>query len=366
MNRRQPAPGKCADRRLRTSSGRVGGRSASDHWSNVVDGGMGALDHVTIGRDHAIWPPCRYLVRVVLRGNERGNEMENTMKRVFLRIGGVALALALALVASGQLQPTPAEAAPAHARGAPYYLALGDSLSQGVQPLSASSTTDVVTNQGYVDDLYAYYKIRIPGLNLEKLGCPGESTTSMINGGGCSYSLGSQLAEAVSFLKHHRVVLLTFDIGPNDVSFCLGAMDIAGCVAHQLQFVIGPNLTNILTQLRQAGPHVPMFAMNFYDPYLGLWNVNQTLAAATVPLTENVNSVEEGIYADFNVHVANVERTFHTTNFTLLPQLGLPLNVALICAWTWACGPNHNIHANATGYAVIAVTFEGVIRGRLH
>lgn len=289
------------------------------------------------------------------------------MKRVFLRIGGVALALALALVASGQLRPTLAASAPAH--GARYYLALGDSLSQGVQPLSASSTTDVVTKQGYVDDLYAYYKTRIPGLKLEKLGCPGESTTSMINGGGCSYSLGSQLAEAVSFLQRHRVALLTLDIGPNDLTFCVEKGDptaIADCVANQLQSVVGPNLTYILTQLRQAGPTVPMFAMNFYDPYLGLWNVNQTLATATVPLIETVNSVEEGIYADFNVSVANVEQTFHTTNFTFLPQLGLPVNVALICAWTWACGQNHDIHANATGYAVIAVTFEGVIRGSLH
>ncbi len=291
------------------------------------------------------------------------------MKRVFLRIGGVALALALALVASGQLQPTPAAAAPAHARGAPYYLALGDSLSQGVQPLSASSKTDVVTNQGYVDDLYAYYKTRIPGLKLEKLGCPGESTTSMINGGGCSYALGSQLAEAVSFLQQHRVALLTFDIGPNDVTFCVEKGDptaIADCVANQLQSVIGPNLTYILTQLRLAGPTVPMFAMNFYDPFLGLWNANQTLAAATVPLLQTLNSVEEVIYADFNVHVANVEHSFQTTNFTLLPQVGLPVNVALICAWTWACGQNHDIHANATGYAVIAVTFEGVIRRSLH
>ncbi len=292
------------------------------------------------------------------------------MRHLFLRIGGVALAvtmaLALAVLVSGQVRPVPSAAAAAPATTAPYYLALGDSLSQGVQPLSATSTTDVETNQGYVDDLYAYYKTRIPGLKLEKLGCPGASTTSIIYGGGCSYPAGSQLAEAVSFLQQHHVALLTLDVGPNDVTDCLGAADIPGCVAYRLQYVIGPNLTYILTQLRQVGTDVPMFAMNFYDPYLGLWKVNQALAAATVPLTESVNSVEESIYGGFNVPVANVQQTFQTTNFTYIPQLGLPVNVAAICTLTWACGANHDIHANAAGYGVIAVTFEGVIRGTLH
>ena len=45
----------------------------------------------------------------------------------------------------------------------------------------------------------------------------------------------------------------------------------------------------------------------------------------------------------------------------------IPLNVARVCAWTWACttppsGPN--IHANKNGYSVIASAFQKVI-GRL-
>src|SRR5262245_16196096 len=52
----------------------------------------------------------------------------------------------------------------------PYYLALGDSLAVGIQPGS------LPTNQGYADDLYAFYHARNPSLRLEKLGCSGETT----------------------------------------------------------------------------------------------------------------------------------------------------------------------------------------------
>jgi hypothetical protein len=47
----------------------------------------------------------------------------------------------------------------------------------------------------------------------------------------------------------------------------------------------------------------------------------------------------------------------------------LPLNVATVCSWTWACqtppsGPN--IHANKNGYQVIANAFAAAIGNRVH
>jgi lysophospholipase L1-like esterase len=288
------------------------------------------------------------------------------MRHALIRVGGPVLAIVLFLMVGTAWQPAIASAR----HSAPpvrYYVALGDSLSRGVQP--TSTAPGQVTNEGYVDDLYAYYRARVPGLQLEKLGCPGETTVSMINGHKCSYPSGSQLAEAVSFLQHHRVSLVTFDIGPNDVTFCLGAgtvEQISACVAHQVQQVIRPNLTYILTQLRHAGgDQAPIFAMNFYDPYLAAWlQNNQALARATVTFVQFLNTTEQQVYRDFHVRVANVEQAFETTNFTPT-QSGLPVNVALICAWTWMCSRG-DIHANAAGYAVIAATFERVIRGRVH
>ena len=59
-----------------------------------------------------------------------------------------------------------------------------------------------------------------PGPFLQ-LGCPGETSLSMINGKDslCDYSAGSQLEAAVRFLGRHpdQVSFVTIDIGANDV-----------------------------------------------------------------------------------------------------------------------------------------------------
>jgi len=80
-------------------------------------------------------------------------------------------------------------------RGGSYYLALGDSLAQGVQPDPAGAS--VATRHGYPDQLAAALRQRDPGLRLVKLGCSGETTGTMISGTHCAYPAGSQLAAAV-------------------------------------------------------------------------------------------------------------------------------------------------------------------------
>src|SRR5215217_7536745 len=109
-----------------------------------------------------------------------------------------------------------------------YYLALGDSLAASVQPNGDFS-------HGYAEQLYGSLLGRDPKLELVKLGCGGESTSSMRFGSqlpdavlSCGaprdynflYPKGTQLAEAVSFLKAHKgkVALITIDIGAKDLS----------------------------------------------------------------------------------------------------------------------------------------------------
>jgi hypothetical protein len=110
-----------------------------------------------------------------------------------------------------------------------WYVSLGDSLARGVQPNAAGKS--VVTNRGYADALFKAERRSRRGLRLKKLGCPGETTTTMIKGGICRYAGGSQLAAAKKFLRTHRVAFVTLDIGANDVDGCLknGSIDIA-CV----------------------------------------------------------------------------------------------------------------------------------------
>src|SRR2546430_1542605 len=108
-----------------------------------------------------------------------------------------AIAAFLTLVLAGALPATTAGGTSS------YYLALGDSLAQGVQPNTRGAS--VVTNQGYVDDLYGLYRAEVAGLQLAKLGCPGETTTTMIHGGVCYPAGTSQLDRAVAFLGSPHV-----------------------------------------------------------------------------------------------------------------------------------------------------------------
>ena len=244
-----------------------------------------------------------------------------------------------------------------------YYLALGDSLSVGGQPGLTGQTQP--TSQGYADDLYQILVKKTPNLQLAKLGCIGESTYTMIYGGVCSYSLKSQLNAAVAFLEAHAgaVTLVTIDIGANDLLPCVGGASInLSCISAAFSSV-QTYLPQILSTLRATAPTVPIAAMNYYDPLLAEWlqgSAGQQLALQSAQLLGQFNALLGGIYGGFGVPVGDVAKAFHTSNFTSLvyvPGLGqVPLNVALVCSWTWMCTPpplGPNIHPNVVGYEVI-------------
>jgi lysophospholipase L1-like esterase len=251
---------------------------------------------------------------------------------------------------------------------ASYYLALGDSLSQGVQPDPAG--VSVSTPAGYADQLYALLTARQPGLRLIKLGCMGETTATMINGGICRYAGGSQLTAAVRFLhSHRRVSLITLDIGANDPDSCItqpSVRKLAGCVGQTIPRATA-NLSTILTRLRAAAPRSRIIAMNYYLPALAQWRdglAGQAIARLIEPVVAGYNDLLGRVYQHFGVRVANVFSAFQTADFgnlVAVPGLGtLPRNVADICRWTWECaapprGPN--VHANQAGYRVIAQAF---------
>jgi lysophospholipase L1-like esterase len=257
----------------------------------------------------------------------------------------------------------------AHASaGPPYYLALGDSLAQGVQPLGPNGQ-DIETNQGYVDDLYTLLHSGTPNLILAKLGCPGETTTTMIQGGSICYPVGSsQLAAAVSFLQTHQVALVTLDIGANDIDRCVSLSGIDwGCVTTALS-TVRSDLSQILPELRSAaGPGTLIVAMNYYDPILAAWTLGpggQLLADESLLAAALFNGVLETTYQAFAIPVVDVAQAFHIYDFAPVPNINLPLNVFLTLSWTWMSAPppiGPDIHANAAGYAVIAVAFANKI-----
>jgi len=280
---------------------------------------------------------------------------------VRLRFPAVVAATLALLLGTG----TAALAAPpasSSSSGPTYYLALGDSLAQGVQP--NSSGVSAPTNHGYVDDLYAVYRRQVPGLQLVKLGCPGETTQTM-RSGVCPYSGHNQLAAAVNFLTAHRghIFVVTLDIGANNVTGCVSATGVTDC--RDRINAAGADLKEILKTLRGAYPG-PIVGMNYYDPYLAAWRqvtAGPAIARASVRLTNAFNSVLESAYTTSvkpSVPVADVSAAFFTNTFTMLPVVNLPLNVATICLLTWMCAPvpvGPNIHPRSLGYLVIAGAF---------
>ena len=262
-----------------------------------------------------------------------------------------------------------------------YHLSLGDSLSVGVQPNSSGNL--LPTGDGYADQLYdsirpAFESSGNRELELNKLGCPGETIGDMINGGGCLYIAGSQLDAAVDFLNDNagRVHLVTIDIGGNDFrnAGCIGATVDMNCV-NAVSQQIATDLATVLAALgTAAGPGTTIVGMNYYNPYLNSWldgAAGQTLAMESAQAAVVFNDALATTYGTAGIPMADVYGAFASDDFTTIvssplpaPNDQLPLSVANICMFTYQCdappvGPD--IHANTAGYALIAATMEAAL-----
>jgi lysophospholipase L1-like esterase len=279
--------------------------------------------------------------------------------------------------------PVTASAAEAHPRPTDYYLSLGDSLSIGIQP--GPDGVQHPTSQGYDHDLYAKLKLQEAregrNLKLVELGCSGETTTTMIKGGVCTYPNGeSQLEAAEHFLSKHRghVKLVTISIGANDLGPCATSTGInATCVEKGLA-ELEADLPTITAKLKDADPcpETTFAGINLYDPFLASWlqgSAGEEIAKQSVTVVGDVNSILQADYSSAGYKVADVATAFNITEFTPtvpLPGVGqVPLNVATTCELTWMCAPapvGPNIHANAAGYATIAGALESVLAVAKH
>lgn len=290
----------------------------------------------------------------------------------------VGLLIGLSVVAGGVptslADPPRAESMRAARAAGSSYLALGDSMAAGYQPGRGETT-------GYVGRVWRSMRQEIPELSLRNLGCPGETSRSMITGkhSPCDHAAGSQLDAAVSFLGAHPgdVAFITITIGVNDlVERCLdwnsGLIDEACAV--DLRPGLKSRLMHIVDALGTAAPGVPIVGMTYHDPFLGFWGLvpgGHALARADLRALSVLNAGLTTAYEDAGAAVADVAATFRIDDFTdtvVVPGRGaIPVNVARACGWTWFCSPKFfgDPHPNWKGYKKVAHTFQRELRGLL-
>ncbi len=189
---------------------------------------------------------------------------------------------------------------------------------------------------------------------LANLGCPGETSSTFINGWCPGFLLrkypyvGSQLAAAIAYLKNYRgqVSPVTLDIGAGDLEpdIDTGNCAISSSVNSDMA-AIDANVHIILTQLRAAmmvnGQMTgDILLMNYYDP-------DQNICPSTVQYIRLLNR-----------HLANDVRGYGmiVDVFDAFGGAGVP--DGNICNYTWMCSIFKDIHATSQGYSVIASAFE--------
>jgi lysophospholipase L1-like esterase len=262
-----------------------------------------------------------------------------------------------------------------------YYLALGDSLSTGYQP--TPSGHGIETNTGYVSDIYRDEHRRLKRLVLVDLGCPGDTTGSLLTGNGnttlagrlqCDRDGGSQLAAAVAFLKDHNrpgeVPLITIDIGINDLNRCANAPSPSRCLVSG-EHSLAVDTPKILNAIAAAAPkRTTLVQMNLYDTHLGRRVQTRSTRASEraefLDATRQANATIRNDDQHAGFETADVASAFDTYDQTMTTwkTLHVPQNVARSCILTWACSLEpigHNIHPNDRGYRVIAHAYESVI-----
>jgi len=276
-----------------------------------------------------------------------------------MRLRTIGLALAAVGIVVGSVATGVSGAAPAHTA----YLALGDSLAASFQPNGDR-------HSGYAEQVFQLEQANVPDLRLVKLACPGERTNTIDRPRRACPGVASQLDQAVKVLQGGDVAFVTLQIGSNDLVGCFrfrrGTFRQA-CVTDLLP-KIETRLTSIVQTLQAAAPGVPIVGANYYDPLLALATIRgfpMEAVQANADVWTAFDDTLETTYASLGVPVADVEAEFSTGDFDTIVHLrgdgDVPINVARVCEWTYACSRRFDPHPNTIGYASLTRAFETAI-----
>lgn len=243
------------------------------------------------------------------------------------------------------------------------YVSVGDSYAAGYQP--PGSPTDA----GFAAQVVRRLAGTPQALELVQLGCPGATTSSVLDEPGCPHPYGpdvpahpgtTQLAalERVLGERAGRVRLVTVVLGGNDVLPCLAGDDAADCVRAAL-----PGLTTrlgtVLAAVRRLAPTATVVGLGYPDVLLGLLATGSERdagrARASVPVFRDLLGpalarTYDAAGARF-VDVAALSGAYDPlTPTTTVQGRPVPASVATLCASTHVCTTG-DIHPDGTGYS---------------
>ncbi|HEX4387652.1 MAG TPA: GDSL-type esterase/lipase family protein [Steroidobacteraceae bacterium] len=248
-----------------------------------------------------------------------------------MRLGRLSTSLSLFALALS------AGAAVADDRGDASELALGDSVVFGFITQAGHAYVNPTNFIGY--PAYVGFRERLDDVNAS---CPGETSGSLLSASapdnGCrafrsAFPLhvgytSTQLAFAISVLRHHRVRLVTLGIGANDLfllqNACATNPNPTQCLQAGLPAVlagVGQNIGQTLADIRGAGYGGEIIVVNYYsldysDPVgTGITALlNQAIAAPAKAFGANVADV----FSAFQKVVSNPLIAGKTCNAGLL------------------------------------------------
>jgi lysophospholipase L1-like esterase len=282
--------------------------------------------------------------------------------RSILAYAFVALIAALTLFALSA--PADGHAKSSSNSKATRYMALGDSLTFGYQQAKYNALLPAgepakAFKTGFVDVFSKRLKKARGRVITSNLGCPGETTDSLLGLAPCPYHPpfplhvaypGSQMAAALAIAgRKNKPNVITVDIGNNDL-----LATVNGCNANPAPYPsptfcilarapdtfahVIANQTTILTQLRAAAPKAKIVNIGVYNP------LTPTLGVSSDVLARNLNGQLLALSTSLGAKFADPMNVFNPSGDNEIPTL---------CALTAVCGPLKDIHPTDAGYKAL-------------